>query len=89
MKNLEVLKNELVNFEGSIIELSNKLQTLGCEDVCEFGNWKEILNDENVIVATDEQGEEHIQIYFEVVFEAGDDEVIEATIIKINNVEKY
>ena len=86
---IEMLRNELINFEGSIIELSNKLQTLECEDICEFGNWKEILNDENVIVATDEEGEEHIQIHFEVVESAGDDEVIEATIVKITNVEKY
>ena len=79
----------LLNQELSIIELSNKLTALGCEDICYFGNWPDILSDGNVVVATDECGEEHIQIFFNVVFEAGEDETIEATIIKINKVEEF
>lgn len=85
----ETLKNELVNFEGPIIELSNKLQALNCEDICEFGNWEEILESGSVIVATDEAGEEHIQIHFEVVESAGAEEVIEATVLKVTNIEEY
>lgn len=42
-----------------------------------------------MVVATDQCGEEHIQIFFEIIFEAGEDEVIEATIIKIVKVEEY
>ena len=81
--------NELVGYEGSIIELSNKLVDLNCEDICEFGNWEEILEDGNVVVATDEFGEEHIQIFFDITFKNGEDEIIEATNIKIIKVENF
>ena len=80
---------KLVNEEMSVIELSNKLQTLGCEDICDFGNWTEILKDGNVVVATDECGDNHIQIFFEITIESGEDEVVEATEIKITNIENY
>ena len=82
MKNFK----ELIGYEGNIIELSNKLQVLGCEDICEFGNWPELIEDGNVVVTTDEYGEDHIQIYFKVIFEPGEDEAIEATEIKITDI---
>ena len=81
--------NELIGFEGNIIEVSNKLKSLGCEDVCQFDNWSEILNDKNAIVATDEFGDSHIKLFFDILFTAGKDEDIQATYIKINNVEEY
>lgn len=81
--------NVLVGYEGSVIELSNELQLLGCEDICEFGNWSEILEDGNVVVAIDECGDNHIQIFFEVTIKSGDDEVVEATNVKITNVDKF
>lgn len=80
---------ELIGYEGSIIDLSNKLQNLGCEDICDFGNWSEILDSGDVVVAIDEQGEEHIQLFFDVVFKNGEDEVVEATIIKVTNVTDF
>ena len=80
---------DLIGGEFSIIELSNKLQGLGCEDICEFGNWKEILKDGNVIVATDEHGEEHIKIDFEITCNNAEDEVIEATCILITDIEEF
>ena len=80
---------DLIMREYDIIELSNKLQSLGCEDICEFGNWEEILEDESVIVATDEQGEEHIKIDFEILRSNGEGEVIEATSILITGVEEF
>lgn len=80
---------ELVGFEGSIIELSNKLQALECEDICDFGNWSEILEDRNVVVAIDECGEKHIKLDFDVTITNGDDEIIEATNIKVTNVEEF
>jgi hypothetical protein len=83
------MKKELIGYEGTIIELSNKLQSMGCEDICEFGNWSEILDSGNVVVATEETGNEHIIITFDIINTAGEDEVIEATEIKITNVENY
>ena len=89
MLNIKMYQNELIGFEGTIIELSNKLVSLDCEDICEFGNWIELLEDKNMIVATDDWGDEHIQIYFEVITEAGEGEIIEATSIKITDVEEF
>lgn len=81
----------LIGKEMDIIQLSNELYTIEnkVDDICDFGNWEEILESGSVIVAIDECGEEHIQIYFDVIFTAGEDERIEATIIKITNIEKF
>lgn len=86
MKNYEDIEKfewDLIGFEGTLIDVSNKLVSLGCEDICYFGNWEEILLDKNFIVATDNYGDEHLQIYFDVIEEVGKDEIIESTIIKI------
>lgn len=80
---------DLIGYEGSIIDLSNKLQSLDCEDICDFGNWSEIIESGDVVVATDEHGEKHIQIFFDVLFSHGEDEAIESSIIKITNVEEF
>ena len=80
---------DLIGCEFSILELSNKLQRLGCEDICYFGNWEEILEDGNVIVATDEHGEEHIKIDFEITHSNGEDEIIETTCILITDIEEF
>jgi len=47
------------------------------------------MDDGNIVVATDECGDNHIQLYFDILFTAGDDEAIEATIVKITNVENF
>lgn len=86
------MRNEfksLVGCENNIIGLSNELQELGCEDICEYGNWSEILENGSVVIATDECGDNHIQIFFNIVATAGENEVVEATEIKITNVEEY
>ena len=80
---------DLIGGEFSILELSNKLQGLGCEDIYYFENWEEILKDGNVIVATDEHGEEHIKIDFEIVYSSGEDETIHATCIWITDIEEF
>ena len=88
-KNMKEKFSKLINYEGSIINLSNELQILGCEDICDFGNWNEILDSGDVVVATDEYGEEHIHIFFEVLYRNGEDEVVEATEIKIIKIEEF
>ncbi|WP_297994161.1 hypothetical protein [uncultured Clostridium sp.] len=42
-----------------------------------------------MIVTTDAYGDEKIQIYFEVTIEAEEDEIVEATNIKIIDVEEF
>ena len=87
--NIETIKNEILGNKFSIIELSNKLQTLGCEDICDFGNLDEILKDGNVIVADSKNYEDHIQIYFDIEALASEDEHITATLIKITDVAEF
>jgi len=79
----------LIGFNGNILDLSNELQDMGCEDICYFGNMEEILDSESIIVATNETGEEHIEIFFEVLRMATLDEIIQATTIEIIKIEEF
>ena len=80
----------LVEKEMSVLELSNELQKLGCEDIGCFGNLKDLLEDGNMVVATDDQGEEHIQIYYNVTAMADEnEEVMEASIVKITQIDEF
>lgn len=86
--------SELVGLEMSILELSNELQSLDCEDICNFGNLREIIEGGDVVVTTDINndeicGLEHIQVYFTVTIEASDDEDIIATQVKIDKIEEF
>lgn len=80
--------NELINFEGTVIDLSNKLTALGCEDIC-YLDWTELIEDDNVIVATDDCGEEHIQIWFKILIRNSEGECIEASEIKVTKIEEF
>lgn len=81
---------QLVGKELNLIELSNELEALGCEDICNFGNLEDLLDDGNMVVATDNNGDEHIQIYYEVICKANiEEEAISASIVKIGNIEEF
>lgn len=89
MINLEKFKS-LIGEELTIIELSNFLEDLGCEDICEFGNWADLLDDGDVVVATDEFGEENIHIFFKTTILANsEEESITSSYVKILNVEEF
>lgn len=80
---------DLIGYEGSVLDFSNELQARGGEDICDFGNLEEIIESGDIVVAIDESGERHIQIFFEVTAPSGDDEFIDGTNIMITNVENY
>jgi len=87
--NLEKFE-DLIGEEMSVLELSNKLQNRGCEDIGYFGNMKDLLDDGNMVVATDQAGEEHIQVYYDVTEMANEnEEVIEASFVKITKIEEF
>lgn len=87
--NLEKFE-KLIGQEMSVLELSNELQQLGCEDIGWFGNMKDLLDDGNMVVATDLAGEEHIQIYYDVTEMAKEgEEVTEASFVKITKIEEF
>ena len=79
----------LINNEFDMLTLSNELVNLGCEDIFYFGNLEEILTSGVMIVATDESGENHIEITFDIKYENGIDEDLFSTIIFIKNIEMF
>lgn len=77
---------KLIGSTLDVRELSNVLMAMGFEDICWFGNMKELLEDGNMIVA-DNNGENQIQIFYNVIiFADEDDEVIDASLINIIDV---
>ena len=84
--------NKFIELKGEVLtyrELSNELLRRGAEDICDFGNIKEVIESGTMVVATDYLGEEHIQIHYEVIAEASEDEVIETTLLEITYVEEF
>jgi hypothetical protein len=79
--------DELVGFEGSIMELSKELIKFGCEDIYYFDNWGDILNEGNVLVDCDDSGNIHAAIDFEIVHHAGHNELVKDTIVRITEIE--
>lgn len=87
---LKDLREVLELNEMNIMELSVDLVRFGCEDIAEFGNMSEILDTGNMVVTTDECGEEHIIIEFDTVWIAdGNEESIFASIIRITDVREF
>ena len=78
----------IIGQEYSIFGLSCELCRLGCEDIYDFGNLDEILISGEMIVATDECGENHIQISFDVKYLSEDDEDIFATIVYVKDIQE-
>lgn len=93
MSKLELVKREILGQEMDFYELDNKMVELGYISESDSGVWSNCLQDGNIVYSeiTDELGntEPTIQIFFEVVIEAGEDEVSEATIVKIIEIEKF
>ena len=51
---------------------------------------KDLLKDGNMVVATDENGEEHIQIYYDVTIMADEnEESVHASFVKITAIEEF
>ena len=80
---------KLIGQEMSVLELSNELQKLNCEDVGYFGNMSEILESGSMIVATNEDGSEHVKIDFNAIIIADDNESILASMIKIIDISEF
>lgn len=79
----------LVGHEIDIYTLSYELLEFGCEDILFLGNLEYILDSGEMIVATDESGENNIRISFDVTTEAIGDIDIEYTVIYIKDITVY
>lgn len=93
MTKMKKAREELLNEEMDFNELDNKMVELGYLSEADSGVWDNCLADGNIVYTeeTDDLGntEPTIQIFFEVVIEAGEDEIAEATYIKVTSVEKF
>lgn len=76
----------LVGHEIDIYTLSSELIALGCEDILFLGNLEYILDSGEMIVATDESGDNNIRISFDVIREDAD---VTDTTIYIKNIDEY
>ena len=82
MLNLSELKNELIGFEGSCLELDNKL--VGLEFYSEIDViTEELIDSECIYYVSKENTDEGITLDFKVTVEAGEDEVVSASEIKV------
>lgn len=88
MKKLAIFK-ELIGIEFDLLDLSNKLVSLGCEDIYQFGNMQEVLDSGVMIIAVDEYGENHIRIDFKVTIWNGKDESVNACYIVIDSITEF
>ena len=93
MNKIELVRNEILGQEMDFCELDNSMMKLGFLSEADSGVWSNCLQDGNIVYSepTDELGntEPTVQIFFEVVAEAGDGEVVEASIVKITSVENF
>ena len=76
----------LVGIEIEVYTLSSELIALGCEDILFLGNLEYILDSGEMIVATDESGDNNIRISFDVIREDVD---VTDTVIYIKDITEY
>lgn len=78
--------DQLIGFEGNILELSKELQKFGVENIYYFDNWGDILNEGNFVADFDDRGDMHVDVYFDVVHHAGHNELTKQSIIAVTDV---
>lgn len=76
----------LIGHEIDVYTLSIELLEFGCEDILFLGNLEYILDSGEMIVATDEEGEDNIRISFDVITEDAD---VTDTTIYIKDITEY
>jgi hypothetical protein len=78
--------DQLVGFEGNILELSKELQKFGVEDIYYFDNWGDIINEGNFVADFDDRGDIHVDVYFDVVHHAGHNELTKESIVAVTDI---
>ncbi len=78
--------DQLIGFEGNILELSKELQKFGVENIYYFNNWSDIINEGNFVADFDDRGDIHVDVYFDVVHHAGHNELTKESIIAVTDV---
>jgi len=78
--------DQIIGFEGNILELAKELQKFGVENIYYFDNWGDIINDGNFVADFDNNGDIHVDVDFDVVHHSGHNERIKESIITVTDI---
>ena len=82
---------EFIDKEYSVLDLSNELIDLGCDDICNIGELSWLIKEENSISVSTKEFDETCDSYKELNFDfkmVQDDEDINKVVVKIISVEE-
>ena len=83
----------LIGMEMDIIELDNKMTKEGFLTEANSGVFESCIQDGNIVYSevTDDFGntEPTTQVFFDIINQASEEEVIEASTLKITSIEKF
>lgn len=87
MKNLKELRTELVGKEMDFAQLDNVMMEHGFLSEASSGVWESCLQDGNIVYT--EIDEPTVQIFFETAIPNAEDEIAEAAIVRVTEVESF
>ena len=88
-KNVNELKEMILNQEYGFMELDGIMEDSGYYSVLNDGTTKNIKNDLNVVYTAKDTCEAEVQIFFEITVNNGEDEVEEAFDLKVIDIQEY
>ena len=88
-KNIEELKEMLLNEEMSFMLMDNIVSSYGYYTVFDAGITKDIKTDLNVVYTAKDTCEPEVKISFEIIIDNGEDEVEEAFYLKVTDIQKF
>ena len=88
-KNINELREMLLNKEMSFMLMDNIVSSYGYYTVFDDGITKDIKNDLNVVYTAVDTCEPEVKISFEIIIDNGPDEVEEAFYLKVTDIQKF
>lgn len=89
MKKIEMLKKELANKEIELVKLDELMIENGFYSVLDDEAIADIKKDKKVIYTGKKSGMCEVIVNFEIVIDNGEDEAIDAFVMKVTSVEKF
>ncbi|WP_297630913.1 hypothetical protein [uncultured Clostridium sp.] len=83
---LKEMKAELIGKEMSLLDLRDKLQDFGCQDIESLDNLESFVANGSMVVIVDDCDEDRLKISFTVTIPAGDDEVVLANYVNLTSI---
>ena len=88
-KNVNELKEMILNQEYGFMELDGIMEDSGYYSVLDDGTTKNIKNDLNVVYTAKDTCEAEVQIFFEITVNNGEDEVEEDFDLKVIDIQEF